>query len=66
MPGNPLIDDYGKNDLMAPGEMGVEMAVPQHMKANVTAVMVTHNINVLASDVIPLNRLVPDSRFPGY
>ena len=51
---------------MAPGEMGVEMAVPQHMKANVTAVMVTHNINVLASDVIPLNRLVPDSRFPGY
>ena len=51
---------------MAPGEMGVEVVVPQHMKANVSAVLDTYRINVLASDVIPLNRLVPDSRFPGY
>jgi len=51
---------------MAPGEMGVEVVVPQHMKANVSAVLETYRINVLASDVIPLNRLVPDSRFPGY
>ncbi|KAL8620106.1 hypothetical protein ACOMHN_065226 [Nucella lapillus] len=63
--GNPLIDDYGKNNPMALGEGGVAVAVPEHMKQNVTAVLEKYHINVLASDVIPLNRKVPDSRFAG-
>ncbi|XP_070176382.1 polypeptide N-acetylgalactosaminyltransferase 13-like isoform X2 [Littorina saxatilis] len=63
--GNPLIDDYGSNNLMAPGEQGQAVTVPVNMQANVTAALETYRINVWASDVIPLNRLVPDSRFPG-
>jgi hypothetical protein len=64
-PGNPLIDDYGKNDLTRPGENGVAVVMPPHLLQNVTDVLALYHINVIASDMIPLNRLVPDSRFKG-
>ncbi|PVD19541.1 hypothetical protein C0Q70_20030 [Pomacea canaliculata] len=62
--GNPLIDDYGRNS-SAPGEMGSPVVLPEEMKANVSEALRMFRVNVLASDVIPLNRKVPDSRVPG-
>ncbi|XP_076465312.1 polypeptide N-acetylgalactosaminyltransferase 13-like isoform X2 [Babylonia areolata] len=63
--GNPLIDNYGQNNPMAPGEGGTAVVLPDSMKNNVSAAIEKYRINVLASDMVPLNRLVPDSRFPG-
>ncbi|KAH3690621.1 hypothetical protein DPMN_191308 [Dreissena polymorpha] len=63
--GNVLIDKYGKNDLNRPGEngTGVHLVGKENERAN--QLVEKLNINVLASDKIPLNRMVPDSRFNG-
>ncbi|XP_059165152.1 inactive polypeptide N-acetylgalactosaminyltransferase-like protein 5 [Physella acuta] len=81
--GNSLVDDYGSNNVSAPGEMGravdltqvdltqVDVTQVDLTQVNLTLVelvgraMAEYNINTLASDVIPLNRLVPDSRIIG-
>ncbi|XP_048733058.2 polypeptide N-acetylgalactosaminyltransferase 1-like [Ostrea edulis] len=62
--GNPLIDDYGKNDLTKTGEMGRGVTFTGKEKAEAAKKTQMYNINVMASDLIPLNRLVPDSRPP--
>jgi hypothetical protein len=62
--GNPLIDDYGKNDLTKTGEMGRGVTFAGKEKAEAARKTQLYNINVMASDLIPLNRLVPDSRPP--
>lgn len=62
--GNPLIDEYGENDLTKTGEMGRGVTFVGKEKAEATKKLQVYNINVMASDLIPLNRLVPDSRPP--
>ncbi|KAH3782141.1 polypeptide N-acetylgalactosaminyltransferase 13-like [Dreissena polymorpha] len=63
--GNALIDNYGKNDLTRPGENGVGVHFVGEEKEQASQLIQQFNLNVLASDKIPLNRMVPDSRFPG-
>ena len=63
--GNILIDNYGKNDPMKNGEKGRGVTFVGEEKRNVSTVMQKFQVNVIASDIIPLNRLVPDSRPPG-
>ncbi|KAH9524900.1 Polypeptide N-acetylgalactosaminyltransferase 10 [Bulinus truncatus] len=60
--GNLLIDLYGKNDLMGRGEMGKPVILTQEEAGQVGLAMSEFNMNTVASDVVPLNRLVPDSR----
>ena len=60
--GNLLIDEYGQNDLTFPGENGIPVPINENERQNVSDVMRKFRINVLASDKIPLNRIVPDSR----
>lgn len=62
--GNPLIDEYGENDLTKTGEMGRGVTFVGKEKAEAAKKLQVYNINVMASDLIPLNRLVPDSRPP--
>lgn len=61
--GNPLIDNYGKNDPSAIGENGRGVAFESDDMEKVRTVLEKHRVNTLASDRIPLNRIVPDSRF---
>ena len=64
--GNPLIDDYGKNDATKTGENGRGVTFAGKEKGKSDSLLKIYNLNVFASDVIPLNRKVPDSRFEGY
>ena len=63
--GNVLIDEYGGNDDALPGEggRGVNFTGEDEIKAN--EILKVHRLNGYASDVIPLNRKVPDSRING-
>ena len=61
--GNPLIDDYGQNDPTKTGENGRGVTFVGDEKKKSDALLKKYNLNVYASDVIPLNRKVPDSRF---
>lgn len=63
--GNPLIDNYGKNDPSRMGENGSGVILVGEEKEKATRLISKYNVNVYASDRIPLNRMVPDSRFPG-
>lgn len=63
--GNDLIDNYGKNDKMKNGENGRGVTFVGAEKRNVSEVLQKYQVNTIASDIIPLNRLVPDSRPPG-
>lgn len=62
--GNPLIDNYGNNDLTKNGELGRGLTFVGTEKKNVSESMRKYSLNVVASDLIPLNRLVPDARPP--
>ena len=62
--GNPLIDDYGTNDGMRTGEKGRGVTFVGEEKKNATILLEKYRLNVMASDLIPLNRMVPDSRPP--
>lgn len=64
--GNPLIDDYGKNDPSKMGENGSGVILVGEEKEKAVRLISKYNVNVYASDHIPFNRMVPDSRFPGY
>ncbi|VDI28998.1 polypeptide N-acetylgalactosaminyltransferase [Mytilus galloprovincialis] len=63
--GNILIDNYGKNDPMKNGEKGRGVTFVGQEKRNASELMQKYQVNILASDIIPLNRLVPDARPPG-
>lgn len=63
--GNPLIDNYGKNDLTKIGESGSGIVLVGAEKDKANSLLAKYNVNVYASDMIPLNRMVPDARFPG-
>jgi len=63
--GNLLIDEYGQNDLNIDGENGRGISLSEKEERNISAVLNKYQINILASDRIPLNRMVPDSRPPG-
>ncbi|XP_059169601.1 polypeptide N-acetylgalactosaminyltransferase 1-like [Physella acuta] len=63
--GNSLIDEYGNNNVSVDGEMGGEVKVKPQEKAEVKSAMEEYHVNTIASDRIPLNRLVPDSRPAG-
>ena len=60
--GNPLIDTYGEGEGMLAGEMGRGVVFAGAERDAAEALLKDLNLNVLASDVIPLNRRVPDSR----
>lgn len=57
-----LIDSYGKNDLTKTGEMGRGVIFVGDEKISATKSVEEYRVNVFASDLIPLNRMVPDSR----
>ena len=63
--GNPLIDNYGQNDPTKTGENGRGVTFVGEEKKKSENLMKKYNLNVYASDVIPLNRKIPDSRFTG-
>ena len=64
--GNPLIDTYAENDPSQPGEMGRGFTFVSKEESDAAATLQNEYIvNVLASDVIPLNRMVPDARMKG-
>lgn len=63
--GNPLIDTYGENDPTLSGERGRGITFVGEEKDEADALKLKFNLNVLASDLIPLNRMVPDSRLDG-
>jgi hypothetical protein len=47
------------------GENGRGIFLSEKEGRNISAVLNKYKINILASDIIPLNRMVPDSRSPG-
>lgn len=63
--GNRLIDEYGKNDPNQPGENGAGVVFVGEELQEASRLIQKYNLNVYASDRIPLNRMVPDARFPG-
>ena len=63
--GNRLIDDYGLNDETKSGENGRGLTFSGDEKVKVDQLIAKYHLNVYASDMIPLNRKVPDSRFSG-
>jgi hypothetical protein len=63
--GNSLIDDYGQNDQMRNGESGRGVTFFGPEKRKVANFIEKFHLNVYASDLIPLNRMVPDSRPNG-
>ena len=63
--GNSLIDEYGKNEVTKTGENGRAVTFSGEEKIKAEELQKKYNLNVYASDVIPLNRKVPDSRFEG-
>ncbi|KAK3605647.1 hypothetical protein CHS0354_032598 [Potamilus streckersoni] len=61
--GNPLIDDYGQNDPSKIGEYGRGVTFVGEEKIKAQKSIEYYQVNLYASDLIPLNRMVPDSRF---
>lgn len=63
--GNSLIDEYGKNNVGFSGELGRGVILTAADKAKKDLAMKEYNVNTIVTDMIPLNRLVPDSRIQG-
>lgn len=63
--GNPLIDEYGDNDLNRLGENGRAVMSTEKEQLNISDILEKYRLNIIASDLVPLNRMVPDSRPPG-
>ncbi|GFO05220.1 hypothetical protein PoB_003172500 [Plakobranchus ocellatus] len=64
--GNPIIDTYGLpgHELTA-GGVGRGVVQTQADAAEIDAIMAEYKVNTLISDLIPLNRVIPDSRIHG-
>ncbi|XP_052796372.1 polypeptide N-acetylgalactosaminyltransferase 13-like [Mya arenaria] len=63
--GNDLIDKYGRGDPGLPGENGTGVVFQGEERSEAERLIQKYNVNVYASDRIPLNRMVPDARFKG-
>ncbi|CAL1527728.1 unnamed protein product, partial [Lymnaea stagnalis] len=63
--GNPLIDNYGHSNRSERGEMGRRVILTPEEEERAKDAMEKFNVNTLASDAVPLNRMVPDSRIRG-
>ncbi|XP_029646622.2 polypeptide N-acetylgalactosaminyltransferase 13-like [Octopus sinensis] len=63
--GNPLIYNYGKNNLSLKGENGSGVILKPKEEEKAKILSEEYNVNVYISDLIPLNRMVPDSRPVG-
>lgn len=63
--GNSLIDEYGHNDINLEGENGRSVRISRKDPQMMSSVLEKYRINIIASDIIPLNRMVPDSRPVG-
>ena len=63
--GNPLIDTYGDNDVFLSGEKGRGVTFVDKDRDAAMALQREFSVNVMASDLIPLNRMVPDARLDG-
>ncbi|XP_014784702.1 polypeptide N-acetylgalactosaminyltransferase 13 [Octopus bimaculoides] len=63
--GNPLIHNYGKNNLSLKGENGSGVILKPNEEEKAKIMSKGYNVNVYISDLIPLNRMVPDSRPVG-
>lgn len=61
---NTLIDNYGMNDVTKAGENGRGIIFSAKEKERTKSILAKYKLNTLASDLIPLNRKVPDSRLP--
>lgn len=59
-------DGVMRNNPLLTGEMGRGVVLAPEEKARGDAALRKYNVNVLASDLISLNRQVPDSRPKGY
>ncbi|XP_046584881.1 polypeptide N-acetylgalactosaminyltransferase 13-like [Haliotis rubra] len=62
---NPLIAKYGQNDMSQTGENGRGVVFVGEEQETVEKYLSEYRVNILASDLIPLNRKVPDSRYPS-
>ncbi|XP_064608426.1 polypeptide N-acetylgalactosaminyltransferase 1-like isoform X2 [Liolophura sinensis] len=65
--GNSLIDKYGENDPQGPGEYGnpVQVTVDRKKRRLFYRLKVKFNVNTFASDLVALNRMLPDARPKG-
>ena len=59
------LQDFGRTNPRLTGEMGRGVVLPPGEKARGEEALRKYNVNVLASDLISLNRQVPDSRPVG-
>jgi len=61
---NPLIDDYGRNNPQSSGENGISVVIDAKLvdKVMEKQLFEQYKINVMVSDMVPLNRIVPDAR----
>ena len=63
--GNPLVDTYGENDPLLCGERGKGVVWGDKERDAAAALTQEFKVNVMSSDVIPLNRMIPDSQLDG-
>ena len=63
--GHDELQNFGRNNPRLTGEMGRGVVLPPGEKARGEEALLKYNVNVLASDLISLNRQVPDSRPVG-
>ena len=62
--GNTLISGYGQNDRRLAGEFGRGVVLVSDERRRAEMAFRKYHVNVFVSDIIPLNRHVPDSRPP--
>lgn len=65
--GNSLIDKYGENDPQGPGEYGnpVQVTTDRRKLRLFYRLKLKFNVNTFVSDLVALNRMLPDARPKG-
>ena len=63
--GHDELQNFGHNNPKLSGEMGRGVVLPPGEKVRGEEALLKYGLNVLASDLISLNRQVPDSRPVG-